>query len=126
MAREIRVTFTDKEEDLYNYIVSKSSKSGFLKDLAYTEKRREEKYINSSLDEVANKIADKLKYFEIVEEVKKDINNLKELKEELKNIEIKVNYINNESVKEVPKEDTIELKEESEYDFGIDDLGLDI
>lgn len=121
MAREIRVTFTDKEEDLYNYIVSKSSKSGFLKDLAATEKKREDKYINASLDEVANKIADKLKYFEIVEEVKKDINNLKELKEELKNIEIKVNCINNAPVKEETIEDNKESKE-SEYDFGIDDI----
>lgn len=47
MAREIRVTFTDKEEDLYNFIISKSSKSAFLKDLASFEKDRQERILNA-------------------------------------------------------------------------------
>lgn len=50
MAKEIRVTFTDKEIDLYNFINSKSSKTGFLKDLAKMEKERQENITNSNID----------------------------------------------------------------------------
>lgn len=42
MAKELRITFKEKEEDLYNYIQSKSSASAFLKDLANLEKKKEE------------------------------------------------------------------------------------
>ena len=77
MAREIRVTFTDKEEDLYKYIVSKSSKSGFLKDLATTEKKREENYINSSLenhlDDIANRLANKIGHIEIANSIEDEV-----------------------------------------------------
>ena len=31
MAREIRVTFTDKEKDIYDFIKSKSSASNFIR-----------------------------------------------------------------------------------------------
>lgn len=51
MAREIRVTFTDKEEDLYNYIISKSSKTAFLKDLAKIEMKRESNIIDNTVNE---------------------------------------------------------------------------
>lgn len=103
MAKEIRVTFTDKEEDLYNYIVSKSSRSAFLKDLAVIEMKREDKYINASLDshleELAAKIANKLGNIEVT----------------------KVNDTN------TIEEETVETTEaiEPEYNFSIDDLGLD-
>lgn len=50
MAKEIRVVFNDNEMELYNFVISKSSKSGFLKDLANREKQREEKYINNDFD----------------------------------------------------------------------------
>ena len=42
MAKELRITFKEKEEYLYEYIQSKSSASAFLKDLANLEKRKEE------------------------------------------------------------------------------------
>lgn len=45
MAKEIRITFKEKEIDLYNYVQSKSSVSAFLKNLAAIEKQREEAYI---------------------------------------------------------------------------------
>ena len=40
--REIRITFKEKEADLYDYIQEKSSASAFLKDLAKLEKKKEE------------------------------------------------------------------------------------
>lgn len=64
MAREIRVTFTAKEEDLYNFIKGKSSASNFIKDLATLEKERQENYTSSivenKLEEIAEKLANKL------------------------------------------------------------------
>lgn len=45
--KEIRVTFKEKEEDLYNYIQNKSSASAFLKDLASFEKKTEELYLEA-------------------------------------------------------------------------------
>ncbi|MEG2246325.1 MAG: hypothetical protein RSC84_02650 [Peptostreptococcaceae bacterium] len=48
MAKEIRVVFNDHEMDIYDYVSSKSSKGGFLKDLASREKKRDDNYINSS------------------------------------------------------------------------------
>lgn len=96
MAREIRVTFTDKEEDLYNYIVNKSSKTAFLKDLASIEKKREENYINSSVE-----------------------NKVKEIAEEIVNI--LGTQVSNDTV--ISNQD--ENENNNEYDFDIDDLGLD-
>ena len=49
MAREIRVTFTDKEKDIYDFIKSKSSASNFIKDLVKLEKERQENYTNAVL-----------------------------------------------------------------------------
>lgn len=72
MAREIRVTFTAKEEDLYNFIKEKSSASNFLKDLASLEKERQENYKNSlvegNLEKLAEKLANKLGRVELKEE----------------------------------------------------------
>lgn len=45
MAKEIRITFKEKESDLYDYIQSKSSASAFLKDLARIEQKRENIYL---------------------------------------------------------------------------------
>ena len=45
--REIRITFKEKEADLYDYIQEKSSASAFLKDLAKLEKKKEEIYLNN-------------------------------------------------------------------------------
>lgn len=44
---EIRVTFTEKQQDLFKYIKDKSSASAFLKDLAQREMLRDNMYINS-------------------------------------------------------------------------------
>ena len=61
MAKELRITFKEKEEYLYEYIQSKSSASAFLKDLANLEKRKEEiilmnlKYDDISLDNKSKK-----------------------------------------------------------------------
>lgn len=72
MAREIRVTFTDKEDDLYNFIKEKSSASNFIKDLAKLEKERQENYKNSlvesNLEKLAEKLANKLGKVELKEE----------------------------------------------------------
>lgn len=72
MAREIRVTFTDKEEDLYDFIKEKSSASNFIKDLARLEKERQENYKNSlvegNLEKLAEKLANKLGKVELKEE----------------------------------------------------------
>lgn len=72
MAREIRVTFTDKEEDIYNFIKEKSSASNFIKDLARLEKERQENYKNSlvegNLEKLAEKLANKLGKVELKEE----------------------------------------------------------
>lgn len=46
MAKEIRITFKESENELYEYIKSKSSPSAFLKDLSTVEKKREEIYLN--------------------------------------------------------------------------------
>lgn len=97
MAREIRVTFTDKEEALYNYIISKSSKTAFLKDLAALEKKREENYINSGIE---NKVK------EIAEEIITIVGSTTDLK---KNSE----------------DDKDDKKINNEYDFDINDLDLD-
>lgn len=46
MAKELRITFKDSEIELYNFIKSRSSYSGFLKDLAMIEQQRLNNYIN--------------------------------------------------------------------------------
>ena len=54
MAKEIRITFKEKETDLYDYIQEKSSASAFLKNLAAIEKKREEVYIYGLSNNVKN------------------------------------------------------------------------
>lgn len=60
MAKEIRITFKEKENDLYDYIQSKSSASAFLKDLARIEQKRENIYlgvtpVGTTTEKVENK-----------------------------------------------------------------------
>lgn len=45
MAKEIRITFKESENDLYDYVKRKSSPSAFLKDLATLEQKRENLYL---------------------------------------------------------------------------------
>lgn len=55
--REIRITFKEKEADLYDYIQEKSSASAFLKDLAKLEKKKEEIYLNNlTYSDISDKI----------------------------------------------------------------------
>lgn len=100
MAREIRVTFTDKEKDIYDFIKSKSSASNFIKDLVKLEKERQENYTNAVLDNNIEKIAEVLanKICEV------------EVKEDTKLKKIEENKDNN--------------KRKDEFDFDINDLDL--
>lgn len=70
MAREIRVVFNDKEEKLYNFVKSKCSASGYLKDLATLEMKREENYTNNSnlndIEKIADILASKIGKLEII------------------------------------------------------------
>ena len=45
MAKEIRITFKESENDIYDYVKGKSSPSAFLKDLATLEQKRENLYL---------------------------------------------------------------------------------
>lgn len=63
MAKELRITFKEREMKLYNYIQSKSSASAFLKNLADIEMKREEVYIYGLSKE--NVKSDKSKEYEI-------------------------------------------------------------
>ncbi|MEX6642308.1 hypothetical protein [Clostridium perfringens] len=55
--REIRITFKEKEADIYDYIQEKSSASAFLKDLAKLEKKKEEIYLNNlTSSDISDKI----------------------------------------------------------------------
>lgn len=55
MAKEIRITFKEKESNLYDYIQSKSSASAFLKDLARIEQKREDIYLGRAVNTVVIK-----------------------------------------------------------------------
>lgn len=74
MAREIRVTFTEKEEDLYKFIKSKSSASSFIKDLVSVEKERQKNYTNpksnNNIDEIIDIISNKLDLTNLKKETK--------------------------------------------------------
>ena len=50
--REVRIRFSEKEIQLFNYITSKRSAAGFLKDLAEVEMKRENNLVKN-VDEVA-------------------------------------------------------------------------
>ena len=47
MAKELRVTFKESENHLYEYLRSKPSFSAFVKNLVEIEMKREDRYINS-------------------------------------------------------------------------------
>ncbi len=100
MAKEIRVTFTDKEKDLYDFIKSKSSASNFIKDLVQLEKERQENYTNAVLDNNIEKV---------VEVLASKIGKV-EVKEDTKLKNIGENKDNN--------------KRNDEFDFDINDLDL--
>lgn len=46
MSKQVRLNFTDKEIDLYEYLDAKTSKSAFIKDLIKREMMRDDNYIN--------------------------------------------------------------------------------
>lgn len=48
--KEIRIRFYENEMALYDYVISKRSASGFLKDLAEVERKREQNYVNNNID----------------------------------------------------------------------------
>ncbi len=48
--KEVRIRFYENEIELYEYINSKRSASGFLKDLAEIERKREQNYVNNNID----------------------------------------------------------------------------
>ena len=48
--KEIRIKFYENEIALYDYVISKRSASGFLKDLAEVERKREQNYVNNNID----------------------------------------------------------------------------
>lgn len=48
--KEIRIRFYENEMALYDYVISKRSASGFLKDLAEVESKREQNYVNNNID----------------------------------------------------------------------------
>lgn len=70
---EVRVTFNKDEEALENFVKSKSSGAGYLKDLARLEMKKEEVYINSSnidVELIAKLLAEKIGNQPINKEVK--------------------------------------------------------
>lgn len=48
--KEVRIKFYENEIALYNYVISKRSASGFLKDLAELEWKREQNYVNNNIN----------------------------------------------------------------------------
>lgn len=76
---EVRVTFNKDEEALENFVKSKSSGAGYLKDLARLEMKKEEMYINSSnidVELIAKLLAEKIGN----QTITKNANNNNELK----------------------------------------------
>ena len=73
MAKELRITFKDSEMELYNFIKSRSSYSGFLKDLAMIEQQRLNNYINGFsnsyrvVTDVTDNITNKINDVEVIE-----------------------------------------------------------
>lgn len=78
MAKEIRITFKEKESDLYDYIQSKSSASAFLKDLARIEQKRENIYLGVTPVVVPTEKVDNEKEIETIDMNNVDISDLKE------------------------------------------------
>lgn len=75
MAKELRITFKDSEMELYNFIKSRSSYSGFLKDLAMIEQQRLNNYINGFsnsyrvVTNVTDKITNNINDVEVIEAI---------------------------------------------------------
>lgn len=78
MAKEIRITFKEKENDLYDYIQSKSSASAFLKDLARIEQKRENIYLGVTPVVVPVEKDDNEKKIETIDINGMDISDLEE------------------------------------------------
>ena len=76
MAKEIRITFKEKENDLYDYIQSKSSASAFLKDLARIEQKRENIYLGVTPVVVPTEKVDNEKEIETIDINDMDISDL--------------------------------------------------
>ncbi|MGG7159158.1 hypothetical protein [Clostridium perfringens] len=76
MAKEIRITFKEKESDLYDYIQSKSSASAFLKDLARIEQKRENIYLGVTPVVVPTEKVDNEKEIETIDINDMDISDL--------------------------------------------------
>lgn len=115
MAREIRVTFTDKEEDLYNYIISKSSKTAFLKDLAKTEMKRECNVIDNTVNEQYLELL-KLNNQAVIDLINSSNENTNKIVNEFKNILENIKSIN------IEESDLTDNNSDSEYDFDIEDI----
>ena len=61
--KEIRIRFSENELALYEYISSKRSASGFLKDLATLEMKREDKLINGTETDINTVALNVIKVF---------------------------------------------------------------
>lgn len=115
MAREIRVTFTDKEEDLYKYVLSKSSRTAFLKDLARTEMKRESNVINNTVNEEYIELL-KSNNKAMIDLINSSTENTNKIVNEFKNIFENIQSLN------IAKSESEDNKSDSEYDFEIDDI----
>lgn len=115
MAREIRVTFTDKEEDLYQYIISKSSKTAFLKDLARVEMKRESNVIDNTVKEEYIELI-KSNNKAIIDLINSSTENTNKIVNEFKSVFENIQSLN------VTETKTPDKVEDNEYDFTIDDI----
>ena len=106
-ARDIRLTFKDDEQDIREYLESKSSATCFLKDLARLEMQRERQVIESAN---ANTILEQLK--QLLEQ--------KEPQAPVLNLTAQIG-----SVTSVPV-DTNQNANNEEEDTNIDDMDLDV
>lgn len=117
MAREIRVTFTDKEEDLYNYILSKSSRTAFLKDLAKIEMKRENNIIDNTVNEEYIGLL-KQNNKAIIDLINSSSENTNKIVNEFKSIFENIQSLN---VTETKTQDNVSV-DDNDYDFSIDDI----
>lgn len=106
-ARDIRLTFKDDEQDIREYLESKSSATCFLKDLARLEMQRERQVIESAN---ANAILEQLR--QLLEQ--------KEPQAPVLNLTAQIG-----SVTSVPV-DTNQNANNEEEDTNIDDMDLDV
>ena len=113
IGRDIRITFKEDEQDIREYLESKSSATCFLKDLARLEMQRERKVLESAS---ANHILEQLK----------ELLNQKEPQAPVFNLTAKfeggVPMVMNAPQGTLPPNDTTEDEEEEEFDLEIDDI----